>query len=78
MLSATVASRALSKSGAAGAGAGSKIAVHGAIAISPGHLLMIWRRLISCRKFGMAIVNKDMTCLLSRRQAVHAAKQGRT
>ena len=78
MPSATVASGTLSTSGVAGAGPGSNIAAHRAMALSEGHLIMVWRRLMSGREFGMALVNKDMTCLLSRRQAVHAAQQGRT
>jgi len=78
MPSATFASGALSTSGVAGAGPGSNIAAHRAMATSEGHLIMVWRRLMSGREFGMALVNKDMTCLLSRRQAVHAAQQGRT
>ena len=78
MLSATVASRALSKCGVAGAGPGRNIAAHRAMATSSGHLTMVWRRLISGRVFGMALVNKDISCLFSRRQAVHAANQGWT
>ena len=78
MVSATVASRALSKCGVAGAGPGRNIAAHRAIVTSSGHLIMVWRRLMSGRVILMAIVNKYMSCLLSRRQAVHAAKQGRT
>ena len=69
---------ALSTSGVAGAGPGSNITAHRAMATSEGHLIMVWRRLMSGREFGMALMNKDMTCLLSRRQAVHAAQQGRT
>ena len=65
---------ALSTSGVASAGAGSNIAAHGNMAISPCHLLMIWRRLISGRKFGTTIVNKDLTCLLSRWQLVNATQ----
>ena len=44
MLSATVASSALSKCGVAGAGPGRNIAAHRAMATSSGHLIMVWRR----------------------------------
>ena len=48
-----------------------------AMVIREGHLIMVWRRLMSGREFGMALVNKDLTCLLSRRQALYTAQQGR-